>query len=286
MLRIALFVTIAAASAMGAPNRSGLDGAAKPVDLKSVPLSKAELPIPPEEVEAARSRLPKDLTLWREKLKPRRVTRENGGGFDERLGLLYTHSYAKKLADKLPHKYVPFKRLVADFKVDAHVVDDDMSVVRDWRIVQSRTPPSGGPRGAIDLRLGTHSHVTPEGLKLLDTHPTQLACLYLSDVATLSDDDLTSIGPLLWLQILDVKGCPNISGSFLKNFKPLPRLRVLGLTNTPVTDEMLEPLSQCRNLKFLRLHATQVSPEGVEQLLAKLSEAGLDTVVDYLQTLD
>ena len=110
--------------------------------------------------------------------------------------------------------------------------------------------------------------------------------MYLSDVATLSDDDLTSIGPLLWLQILDVKGCPNISGSFLKNFKPLPRLRVLGLTNTPVTDEMLEPLSKCRNLKFLRLQGTQVSPEGADELLAKLSEAGLDTVVDYVPSVE
>lgn len=68
----------------------------------------------------------------------------------------------------------------------------------------------------------------------------------------------------------------NTSNDDLEHLKALPRLRILDLRDTQITDVGLKHLCELRGLKFLWIHNTQVTPEGVKELREALPDCEIE----------
>lgn len=92
-----------------------------------------------------------------------------------------------------------------------------------------------------------------------------LITLY-APATNLGDANCQAIGRITNLERLDLTGSSQITNTGIKNLGPLRKLRTLGLTFLPISDEAMDVIAGMTELRTLHLGETQVTDVGFKKL--------------------
>ncbi|CAI5476879.1 unnamed protein product [Closterium sp. Yama58-4] len=139
---------------------------------------------------------------------------------------------------------------------------EELAACKEWQKIQDMKMNI-----ELEIKLKQSEGDRRKALEAITT-ASQTTLLNLRDLKCLSNDILRLVSTMSHLKSIDLTATAGFGAEGVKHLYRLPRLEVLGLENTGVSDNALEGIGSLTSLKLLDLEATKVTNAGLQHLTA------------------